>query len=170
MPQRIVLDRAEAEPEAADRLDWPRRGLSARSRRVALAACEAMICDSDEHGRLVAAPPHVCERAVDAFDHSVGRSSADVRRAFSILSALLDWLPLFIIGVPRRMVRLPLERRLAYLEALEASKIGLLSMLLMSFKVPLCIPAFEQDELLRTTGFDRPTTVARRRLLPKAEA
>jgi hypothetical protein len=61
------------------------------------------------------------------------------------------------------MSRLSLEKRLAYFEALEASRIGLISMLFVSFKVPLCIPAFEQEELLRTTGFDRPSTVARRR-------
>jgi hypothetical protein len=62
------------------------------------------------------------------------------------------------------MSRLPLERRLAYLEALEASRIGWLSMLLVAVKVPLCIPAFEEGEELRSTGFDRESLSARRRL------
>jgi hypothetical protein len=70
------------------------------------------------------------------------------------------------------MSRLPLGRRVAYLEALEGSRIGLLSMLLLAFKVPLCIPAFEEGEELLSTGFDRATTATRRRLpaLPARDA
>ncbi len=37
-------------------------------------------------------------------------------------------------------------------------------MLLVAFKVPLCIPAFEEGPELASTGFDRPSTTARRRL------
>ena len=37
-------------------------------------------------------------------------------------------------------------------------------MLLVAFKVPLCVPAFEEGELLTMTGFDRPNINARRRL------
>jgi hypothetical protein len=135
---------------------------------VAWAAAETLLCDEDERGELVAPRPEVCDRAVAALDHSVGRSSADLRRGFSVLAFLLEWLPLFVIGAPGRMSRLPLERRLAYLEALESSRIGLLSMLLVAFKVPLCIPAFEEGEELRMTGFDRESTTSRRRL-PVAE-
>jgi hypothetical protein len=62
------------------------------------------------------------------------------------------------------MSRLPLERRVAYLEALESSRVGLLAMLLVAFKVPLSIPAFEEGDELASTGFDRPTTASRRRL------
>ena len=51
-----------------------------------------------------------------------------------------------------------------YLEALEASKIGWFPLLLVAFKVPLCFPAFEEGDELRETGFDRPDTVARRKL------
>jgi hypothetical protein len=60
------------------------------------------------------------------------------------------------------MSRLPLRARLAYLEALESSRVGLLSMLLVAFKVPLCIPAFEEGAELAMTGFDRASTAARR--------
>lgn len=150
--------------KATDRLDWPQRGFSAWTRRIVRAAAQAILADEDEAGALVPASPSTCERAVSGFELSVGRSSAELRRGIAVLSVLLEWLPLFVIGAPRRMSRLPLERRLHYFEALEASRIGLLSMLLVAFKVPLAIPAFEEAEELALTGFDRPDTVARRRL------
>jgi hypothetical protein len=125
---------------------------------------EALLCDEDERGQLVPAGPEVCERAVAALDHAIGRSSADLRRGFAVLTLLMDLLPLFVIGAFSRMSRLPIERRLAYLEALEASRIGLLPMLLVAFKVPLCIAAFEDGEELRRTGFDRESTTSRRKL------
>jgi hypothetical protein len=142
----------------------PRAELSARARRVAWAAVEAMLCDEDEDGALVPGSPEACERAVAGLSDSLARSSGDLRRAFGVLVILIELLPLFVIGVPRRMSRLPLEKRLAYLEALEASRIGWFSMLLVAFKVPLCIPAFEEGEELRSTGFDRESLSARRRL------
>lgn len=156
-----------AAPGAAgpdDRLDWPGAGLSPRSRRVAWAVAEALLCDEDDRGDLVPASPETCDRAVAALDLSIGRSSADVRRGFAALSLVMELLPIFVIGAFARMSRLPLDRRLAYLEALEGSRIGLLSMLLIAFKVPLCIPAFEEGEDLLSTGFDRATTASRRRL------
>ncbi len=152
-----------------DRLDIQAPGLSARSRRVAWAVAEALLCDEDEDGRLAPASAEVCERAVGALDRSLGRSSADLRRGFGVLTLLMDLLPLLVIGAFGRMSRLPLERRLAYLEALEASRFGLFAMLLVAFKVPLCIPAFEEGEELRMTGFDRESTASRRRLPIAAE-
>jgi hypothetical protein len=146
------------------RLDWGRPGFSARTRRVALAFTEALLADEDERGELVPGRPELCADAVANLDDGVGRSSADLRRGFGVLAFLMEWLPLLVILAPSRMSRLPLGRRLAYLEALEASRIGWLSMLLVAFKVPLCIPAFEEGEELASTGFDRPSTVARRRL------
>jgi hypothetical protein len=123
-----------------------------------------MLCDENDEGELIAASSALCGRAVDAFDHSIGRASGDVRRAFALLTFALELLPIFMIGVPRRMSRLPLRERLAYLEALERSPVGLISMLFVAFKVPLCIPAFEDGDELRSTGFDRPTTSSRWRL------
>ena len=59
---------------------------------------------------------------------------------------------------------LSIDERVRYLEALEQSRIGLLSMLFVAFKVPLSLTAFEEGEELRMTGFNRESTVARRRL------
>ena len=80
----------------------------------------------------------------------------------------MEWLPLFILGTPSRTSRLPLDRRIQYLEALESHRIGLLIMLLVAFKVPLSIAAFEEGDELALTGFDRPSTTSRRRLPVRA--
>ena len=141
-----------------------RGGLSAFQRRVASAVVEALLADEDDRGELVPGGVEACARGVRWLDDALGRSSADLRRGFWVLSILMEWLPLFVIAAPSKMSRLPLARRIAYLEALEASRIGLLSMLLVAFKVPMCIPAFEEGEELASTGFDRPSISARRRL------
>src|SRR5262249_6627904 len=91
-------------------------------------------------------------------------TSPGLRRGIAVLSLLLEWLPLFVIGALGRMSRLPIERRFAYFEALESSRFGLLAMLVVAFKVPLAVPAFEEAEELALTGFHRPDPVARRRL------
>lgn len=147
-----------------DRLDRPGRGLSPWARRVAWSAAEAMLCDEDERGELAPPGVEVCERAVAALDLSLGQASPETRRGFALLAACLELLPLFVIGAFGRMSRLSLGRRLAYLEALESSRSGLLAMLLVAFKVPLCIPAFEEGAELTLTGLDRESTAARRRL------
>jgi hypothetical protein len=156
-------ERGSASP-TFDRLDWPKSGFSVMTRRIVHAATQAILADEDDHGALIPASVKTCDRAVAAFDHSVGRSSANLRFGFAVLSLVLEWLPLFVIGSLSRMSRLPIERRLHYFEALEASRFGLLTMLLVAFKVPLAIPAFEEDEELVLTGFDRADTVARRQL------
>jgi hypothetical protein len=156
---------ASAPPSTGQaQLDRPKSGLSARSQRIAWAVTEALLCDEDERGALVPASPAACARAVAGLDDSLGRSSGDLRRGFAVLAILIEFLPLFVIGAPRRMSRLPLDRRLAYLEALEMSRVGLLCMLLVAFKIPLCVPAFEEGEELLSTGFDREHLSARRRL------
>jgi len=147
-----------------DRLDWAVRGLSARSRRVVFAYAEAMYADEDERGVVVPASPAICERATLWLDHSVGRASGDLRRGFAVLTLLLEILPLFVIGAFSRMSRLPIARRVGYLDALERSRSGLLAMLLVAFKVPTSVAVFEEGEELASTGFDRPSTTARRRL------
>ncbi|MGK4006363.1 hypothetical protein WMF31_27340 [Sorangium sp. So ce1036] len=159
-----TVEDAHERGAGTERLDRPGRGLAPWARRVAWAAAEAMLCDEDERGELVAPGADVCERAVTALDRSLGQGSPELRRGFSLLAACLELLPLFVIGALGRMSRLPLARRLAYLEALESSRVGLLAVLLLAFKVPLCIPAFEEGEELAMTGLDRESTVARRRL------
>lgn len=140
----------------------PRRGLSPRAERVARAAMEAMLADEDAEGRLIPGSPAACERAVSWLTLATGQASGDVRRGFGLLTFFLQWLPLFVIGAPRRMTSLSLADRLRYLEALETSRIGLLTMLLLAFKVPMSIAAFEEGAELRSTGFDRPDTTSRR--------
>ena len=160
------MNRGEDEPvsDAAARLDWKRPGLSAWQRRVMVAVTEALLADEDPAGTLLPGDAAACARAAAWMDDSLGRSSGDLRRGFVVLSLAMEWLPLFLLGVPSRMSRLPLARRITYLEALEASRFGLLSMLLVAFKVPLAIPAFEEGDELASTGFDRPTLASRRLL------
>jgi hypothetical protein len=153
-----------SEPDDGSRLDWKRPGLAPWQRRVTEAVMEAVLADEDDRGTLVPGSPAACARATAWMDDSLGRSSNDLRRGFVLLSFLMEWLPLVILFTPTRMTRLPLDRRVAYLEALESSRVGLLAMLLVAFKVPLSIPAFEEGDELAETGFDRPTTASRRRL------
>ena len=155
----------QSAPRTSPARDTPRGGLSAMGHRVAWAAAEAILCDEDDTGALVSPGPGVCDRAVRGLDESLARSSPDLKRGFWVLSVLLEFLPFFVILTPRRMTSLPLARRLAYLEALESHRVGLLSMLLVAFKVPLCVPAFEEGEELRGTGFDRATLSTRRIML-----
>lgn len=147
-----------------DRLDWKRPGLSPRALRTVHATAEALLCDADARGRLQPPRDGLVTYVVEEFDHSVGRGSTDLRRGFAVLSFVLEWLPLFVIRKPSRMSRLSLADRVAYLEGLEASRVGLLVMLYVAFKVPLCIPAFEEGEELALTGFDREHTASRRKL------
>jgi hypothetical protein len=156
--------RRKDEARTGAHLDWKRSGLGAWQRRIASAALEAILADEDDHGRLVPGSPDACGRGVDWLDAALGAGSSDLRRGFVAITILLEWLPLVVLLAPGRMSRLPLGRRIAYLEALESSRLGLFSMLLVAFKVPLCIPAFEQGAELASTGFDRPSISARRRL------
>jgi hypothetical protein len=156
--------------EQPDPLDWPARGFSRRTRAIAFAAAEAILADLDERGDIVAARPQFAERGVEALNHAVGRGSVDVRRAFGVLALVLEWLPLFIVGTPSRMSRLAIAERVHYLERLEEHRVGLFAMLLIAFKVPLCIPAYEEPPELFETGFDRESSVARRKLPMVADA
>lgn len=174
--RRSEVERAQASSDAAfgqlgrrprpaavaDPLDWPRRGLSARSRRVCLAVAEALLSDEDEAGRVVPPPAATSERAVGALAAAIGRGSSDLRRGFAVLTFAMELAPLVLGFAFSRASRLPLARRVRFLESLESSRIGLVCMLFVAFKVPLCIPAFEEGEELALTGFDRPSTASRR--------
>jgi hypothetical protein len=142
-----------------------RRGLSPRAERVARAAIEAMLADEDEAGQLVPPPAHTCDRAVAWLSRATGHTSGGLRVGFNLLTVILQMLPLFVIGAPRRMTSLSLADRVRYLAALETSRFGLLTMLLVAFKVPMGMVAFEEGDELRSTGFDRPSTTSRRRLV-----
>jgi hypothetical protein len=153
--------------DVASAADWGRRPLGARGRRIAGAAIEAILCDR-EGERL--RPPDAAwrERVVDSFDLSVGACSFQVRFGMRALLFLLEWLPL-ALGTLRRMSRLPLAARVAYLDALERHRWAPLTMLVVATKVPMTVAAYEQGEQLGMTGYDRPTTAARRVRLAVAE-
>ena len=150
------------EGESANSLDWGRRVFSPARLRTIHALVEALFSSEDDQGRLVPARGELADRVTDEFDLLIGAGSTDLRRGFVLLTWLIEWLPLFFLGVFSRASRLPIARRLAYLDRLEHAKIGLVATLLVGFKIPLTILAFEQGPELRLTGFDRETLSTRR--------
>jgi len=144
--------------------DWGRRALSPKRRKSIGALAEAILSTEDEEG-LKPAAPEVVERAVDELDLLVGAGSSDLHRGFRLLAWIIEWIPLFVIGAFSRASRLPLTRRLAYLEAVDRSRLPLLPTLLVVFKLPLTMITLEIDPELRLTGLDR-ATIATRRTLP----
>lgn len=149
--------------DVSDR-DWGRRAFSPASCVVVRALVEALFSDEDPDHGLAPARPELAERVVDEFDLFVGAGSTYLRRGFVLLVFAIEWLPFFAIGAFSRASRLPLARRMAYLQALEHSKIGLLTMLFVGLKLPLTMLAFETGQELRMTGFDRPSLGSRRAL------
>lgn len=158
----LVYSRRVPRPKTADHLDWKRPGLTPWGRRVVRAVCEALFADEDDEGRLVPGSAAACDRAVAWLDDALGRGSTDLRRGFFVLTIAMELAPLFVIGALSRASRLSLADRVRYLSGLENSSIGWLSLLLVAFKVPLSIPAFEEGDELSSTGFDRPSTTSRR--------
>ena len=140
--------------------------MSAARRQTIAALAEALFCTEDEKG-LVPASPELCDRITEEFDLLIGAASGDLRRGYRLFSWLIEWLPIFFLGTLSRASRLPLPRRLAYLDRLEHASIGLLATLLVAFKLPLTIIAFEQAPELRVTGFDRDTLATPRLVAPK---
>ncbi len=118
---------------------------------------EALLSDEDERGLLVAPPHELIDRVVDEFDLLVGAGSSDLARGFRALAWVIEWLPIFMIGAFSRASRLPLARRVLYLESIEHAKIALLATLFVAFKLPVTMIAFEVGPELRLTGFDRET-------------
>jgi hypothetical protein len=153
-----MKQRGESNSKAGD---WGRRAFSPKTKRVLAAIVEAMFSDEDEVG-LRPAPAALTERVVDEFDLLIGAGSGDLGRGFRILSFIVEWIPIFIIGVFSRASRLPLGRRVSYLHKLEHAKIALVATLLVAFKLPLTMLVYEQQPDLRATGFDRETVSTRR--------
>lgn len=152
-----------------DPRDWYLPGLSGFSEGVLRAISEALFSDEDASGELVPAPEAMVDRSLTWMTRSLGRCTPQLRFAFSLLVVAIELLPVFFVGKLRRASRLSLADRVHYLERLENSRNGWLAMLFVAMKVPLAIPAFEEGEELRLTGFDRPTT-STRRALPMASA
>ncbi len=141
--------------------EWERPGLSPGGLAIARAAIEAMLSEGTPPNP---ADPTWVERVARAYDLSIGVSSLQVRLGVRSLVVLLEWLPVVVLGVPSRMSRLTLEDRMRYLEALESHRFAPLVMLLVATKVPMLMSAFESGDALKLTGYDRPSTFARRRL------
>jgi hypothetical protein len=140
------------------------KALAQWQRDVTMAFVEAGLADEDARGDLVPGSAEACARATSWMDQALAGGSPDLRRGFFVLFILMEWLPVVLIGTVSRMSRLPLGRRITYLESLERSRFSLFTVLFVAFKVPLGIPAFEEGDELASTGFDRPDTSARRRL------
>lgn len=117
---------------------------------------EAMLSDADDSGRVVEPDGAWVDRVVDEYDKTIGADSAMVRAGIAALTAALESLPALVIGTPHRMSQLPLAERVAYLEAVEGSRIGLVASMLQSIKIPVVMIAYDEGQALALTGFDRP--------------
>lgn len=136
---------------------WP-----ARRERRARAVVEALLAERDGAGGVRPPPAAESARVVREFALWAASGTANVRAGFRLFFLALELLPPFIIGRAARMTRLPLAERVAYLEALERSPVGLLASLVVAVKLPLYALAYENGEALAATGFDRAGISARR--------
>ncbi len=160
----VTATRANPFPAGAHPLDWRKSGLPAFARRICRSVAEAILCDENERGELVPPDDRTLDAAVHKLDLWLGTGSAQLATGFLALCVGIETMPLLVIRSPRRMTKLPLRQRIHYLEKLEESENGMLSMLLVAFKVPLATVAFEEGELLHSTGFDRDDLIVRRKL------
>ena len=133
----------------------PARGFAPWQRRVVRAFAEALLSDIDKHGHAVAPAPQLVDGAVDRLERWLGAGSPELQRGYRLLCAALQSLPPVAIGTMCRRTRLALAERVVYLDALERSRTGWLSTMLMGLKLPLGMVAFETTEELRRMGVDR---------------
>ena len=150
-------------PAAVKDRDWGRRAFGPGQRRTVAALAEALFSTETAAG-LVPAPAALVERVANEFDLLVGAGSSDLRRGFGLLVFIVEWLPIVLLGELSRASRLPLARRLAYLDRFEHARPALLATLFVGFKLPLTMIAFELGDELASTGFDRATMATPRRV------
>jgi hypothetical protein len=148
-------------PAGAHPLDHNRSGLTDFGKSVCVAVCEALLADEVD-GRLVPGEREVVERSVQKLDLWLGSGSLQLQSGFLALCGAMQASPLYTIRRAKPFTRLGLEDRLHVLERLEEHEVGLLTMLLTAFKVPLVTAAFEEGPLLAETGFDRPDLIVPR--------
>ncbi len=149
-------------PAGAHPNDWRRSGLSRFGKRVCRSFTEALLADLDAAGGLVSPPAEELDRVVRKMDLWIGSNSADLGRAFGVLCVALEGAPALVIRRASRFTRLGLADRIHVLEKLEDHPNGLFSMLLTAFKVPLATAAFEEGEMLASTGFPFPDLIRAR--------
>ena len=143
-----------------------RRGLRPAQRRIVRAIAQALLSDADESGHPTPPDDRWLDEVVDDFDKMVGAGSPDIRRGFFALTLLIERLPTVVMGSIRPASKLSLADRIAFLEALESSRIGLMATLMVAFKIPITMIAYDQGEALAMTGFDRPTLASPRGKVP----
>jgi hypothetical protein len=168
--------------DSPDDRDAPRVPLGEATRRLAVAFVEAVGADDAPRGRrgeeltgavepgaIVPLRADKVAWVVDELEHWTSAGSVSIRLGFRSLFWALEFLPPFLVGRWSRASRLPLAERVAFLEAAESSRFGLLTAAMIGLKVPLVSLLFEEGEELHDTGFDRATTVTPRRVaLPLA--
>ncbi|NUO54670.1 MAG: hypothetical protein HOV80_38005 [Polyangiaceae bacterium] len=148
-------------PAGAHPLDHNRSGLNGFGKAVCLSVTEALLADEVD-GRLVPGEREVVERSVQKLDLWLGTGSLQLQNGFLVLCGAMQAAPLITMRKTTPFTRLSLEDRLHVLEKLEEHEIGLLTMLLTAFKVPLVTAAYEDGPLLKETGFDRPDLIVPR--------
>lgn len=150
-------------PAGAHPLDHNRSGLTKFGKLVCTSVTEALLAD-EQDGRLVPGEPEVVQRAVQKLDLWLGTGTLQLQNGFLALCGAMEGAPLLTLRKPKRFTQLSLEDRLHVLEKLEEHEVGLLTMLLTAFKVPLVTAAFEDGPLLFETGFDRKNLIVPRAL------
>ncbi|MBI5536786.1 MAG: hypothetical protein HY898_28960 [Deltaproteobacteria bacterium] len=143
-----------------------RRGLRPAQRRIVRAIAQALLSDADERGLPIPPDDLWLDEVVDDFDKMIGAGSPDIRRGFFALTMLMERMPVVMMGSVRGASKLSLADRIVLLEALENSRMGLLATLMVAFKIPITMIAYDQGEALAMTGFDRPTLASLRGKAP----
>ncbi|MFO0550133.1 MAG: hypothetical protein U0271_17195 [Polyangiaceae bacterium] len=151
-------------PAGAHPLDWRRSGLSAYGRKVCRAVTEALLADEGPNGELVSVDDATLDRVIHKLDIWLGTSSPELSRAFFVLCLSMEATPSLTIRRAQRFSSMSLADRVLVLTRLEDHPNGLMSMLLTAFKVPLLTGAFEEGELLHSTGYERADLIAPRNL------
>jgi predicted dinucleotide-utilizing enzyme len=121
-----------------------------------------MLADANERGESVPPQAGLVDRVVEEVDYMIGAGSADIHRGFEVLCRAINRSPTLVLASVSTLSELPLAERIEVLQRLESSRIGIISTLLVAFKIPISMAAYEVGPELEMTGFDRKdTTVAR---------
>lgn len=81
----------------------------------------------------------------------LGHAGPRTRGLFVLVVAVLEWLPLLVLGRPTRLSRLPSPARLLFLERLEQ---GPFAILLALPKAAMSLTYYEHPDALKETGYD----------------